>query len=66
VHGEYFFSILLVFNDPYRISTQERAVEGELRSQTIGMVNGIQILLVAHTISESADEEIAPRPICWE
>ncbi len=33
-------------------------MEGELRWQTIGMVRGIQILLVAHTVSESGDEEV--------
>jgi uncharacterized DUF497 family protein len=33
-------------------------VQGELRGQTIGMVNGQQILAVARTISEPHDEEV--------
>jgi len=57
-HGVSFETATLVFDDPYQISTQEREVEGELRWQTIGVVKGIQILLVAHTVSESADQEI--------
>ncbi len=57
-HGITFETAILVFDDPYQIATQEREVEGELRWQTIGMVKGIQILLVAHTVSESSDEEV--------
>jgi uncharacterized protein len=47
----------LVFEDPWHISHLDREVEGELRWQTIGMVKGIQMLLVVHTSSESEDEE---------
>jgi uncharacterized DUF497 family protein len=57
-HGISFETAILVFDDPYQISTQEREVEGELRWQTIGVMKGIQILLVAHTVSESVDEEV--------
>lgn len=57
-HGISFETAILVFDDPYQISTQEREVEGELRWQTIGVVKGIQILLVAHTVSVSGDEEV--------
>lgn len=57
-HGISFETAVLVFDDPYHISTQDREVGGELRWQTIGMVNGTQILVVAHTISESDDEEV--------
>jgi len=57
-HGISVETATLVFDDPYQISTQEREVEGELRWQTIGMVKGIQMLLVAHTVSESGDEEL--------
>ena len=34
------------------MSRQDREVEGEARWQTIGMVRGVQILLVAHTLEE--------------
>ena len=57
-HGISFETAILVFDDPYQISTQEREVESELRWQTIGAVKGIQILLVAHALSESGDEEV--------
>jgi uncharacterized protein len=50
--------VILVFDDPYHVSVQDREVEDELRWQTIGMVRGRQILLVAHTVSEFGDEEV--------
>jgi uncharacterized protein len=34
------------------VSRQEREEEGEARWQTIGMVRGVQVLLVAHTVEE--------------
>jgi uncharacterized protein len=55
-HGISFETAALVFDDPYHLSTQDRKVEGELRWQTIGMVQGKQILLVAHTLSGSVNE----------
>jgi len=57
-HGISFETAVLVFDDPYQISRQDREVDGELRWQTLGMVMGGQILLVAHTVWESADEEV--------
>ena len=60
-HGISFETAALVFDDPYQLSTQDREVEGELRWQTIGTVKVRQILLVAHTLSESVnqgDEEV--------
>jgi uncharacterized protein len=39
-----------VFNDPFHLSVQDRCENGEERWQTIGMVNGVIILLVAHTV----------------
>lgn len=56
-HGVSFETAILVFDDPYHVSREDREVEGELRWQTIGMV-GMQILLVAHTVSELGDEEV--------
>jgi len=55
-HGVSFKTAVLVFDDPHQLSVQDREVEGEPRWQTIGIVNGIHILLVAHTVSE--DEEV--------
>lgn len=57
-HRISFETAALVFDDPYHISTQDREVDGEVRWQTIGMVGGIRILLVAHSLSESGDQEV--------
>ena len=50
-----FETAILVFDDPFHVTTQDREVESEARWQTIGMVNGIHILLVAHTVDEEQD-----------
>jgi uncharacterized protein len=55
-HKVSFETAILVFDDPYHLTRQDREVEGEPRWQTIGMVNGVHVLLVAHTVSE--DEEV--------
>jgi hypothetical protein len=52
-HGISFETAVLVFDDILQVSRPERTVDGEMRWQTIGMVNGIHLLLVAHTVSES-------------
>ena len=41
-----------VFDDPLHISRQERIEGGEQRWQTIGLVHGVVLLLVAHTVTE--------------
>jgi uncharacterized protein len=41
-----------VFDDPFQLTTQDREVETEARWQTIGMVNGIHVIVVAHTASD--------------
>ncbi len=45
-----------VFDDPFQLTTQDREVETEPRWQTIGMVKGIHVIVVAHTISD--DDEV--------
>jgi uncharacterized DUF497 family protein len=55
-HGISFEAAALVFDDPFHLTRQDREVEGEPRWQTIGMVQGVHLLLVAHTIDE--DEEL--------
>jgi uncharacterized protein len=57
-HGVGFETALLVFDDPYHVSRVDREVAGELRWQTLGMVKGMQVLLVAHTLVESGDIEL--------
>ena len=55
-HGVSFETAILVFDHPYHLTRQDREVEGEPRWQTIGIVNGVHVLLVAHVVSE--DEEV--------
>jgi uncharacterized DUF497 family protein len=57
-HGISFETAVLAFDDAHQLSRQDRTVDGEPRWQTIGMVNGIHVLLVAHTVSENGDEEV--------
>jgi uncharacterized DUF497 family protein len=50
-----FETALKVFFDPFHVSRQDRFVAGEERWQTIGMVDGVLILLVAHQIDEEGE-----------
>ncbi len=54
-HRISFETAILVFDDPYHVSRQDRELEGEPRWQTIGMVHGVHVLLVAHTGEEDDD-----------
>ena len=47
----------LVFDDPLHVSRQDRVEQGEPRWQTIGMVGGVVLLLVAHTWYEGDNDE---------
>lgn len=44
-----------VFDDPLHVSRQERVENGEPRWQTLGMVYGVVVLLVAHTENDSEE-----------
>jgi uncharacterized protein len=57
-HGISFDTAARVFLDPLHISRQDRIVEGEERWQTIGMVDGVLLILVAYTMIEEEDEVI--------
>jgi len=57
-HGVSFETASLVFEDPNQLSIQDRYEGGEERWQTIGLVNGIAVLIVAHTFSDDDEEEI--------
>jgi uncharacterized protein len=54
-HGISFETAILVFDDPYQLTYQDREVEDEPRWQTIGMVNGVHMILVAHTVDEDKE-----------
>lgn len=47
-----------VFSDPLHRSILDRIVDGEQRWQTIGMVAGLVMLIVAHTYRDDGDEEV--------
>lgn len=46
-----------VFDDPLHLSRQDRVVNGEERWQTIGLIGGVALLLVAHTWIDHEGEE---------
>ena len=51
-HGVRFEVAKRVFDDPLHVTRQDRMEGGELRWQTVGMVGGVALLLVAHTWRE--------------
>jgi len=59
-HGVSFETALRVFADPFALLEQDRIEGGEQRWQTLGMVDGRVLLLVAHTLRE---EEVGGRQV---
>jgi uncharacterized DUF497 family protein len=58
-HGIAFATAAKVFDDPRALSFPDRFVEGEQRWNSIGWAEGVPVILsVAHTVSETATEEI--------
>jgi len=58
-HGISFDVAAKVFDDPLCRTEQDRIENGEYRWQTLGMVNGCLMLMVAHTVfygGENSDE----------
>lgn len=51
-HKVSFEAAQLVFDDPFHVSRHDRIENGEQRWQTIGLVRGVVLLLVAHTYIE--------------
>lgn len=56
-HGVRFEDAMLVFADPFALVEQDRIERGELRWQTLGLVGGVALLLVAHTVRSGPGEE---------
>ena len=54
-HGISFEAAKRVFGDPLHLSRQDRIENGELRWQTMGLVAGSMVLLVAHTWFDEDD-----------
>jgi uncharacterized DUF497 family protein len=57
-HGITFEDAMQVFDDPFALAAQDRIEGGECRWQTIGMVEGMVIVIVAHTVEEEGQDEI--------
>jgi len=57
-HGISFEDAVQVFDDPYSLAEQDRIVGGEYRWQTIGLVEGVALVLVAHTVREEGSEPV--------
>jgi uncharacterized protein len=57
-HGITFEDATQVFEDEFALMEQDRIEGGERRWRTIGMVAGVVVLLVAHTVREEGQDEI--------
>lgn len=57
-HGVSFQTSVRVFTDPYALVELDRLENGEERWQTIGVVEGVLMLMVAHTVREQDDTEV--------
>ena len=57
-HGVSFETACRVFTDPFALVKQDRIEGGEYRWQTLGMVEGCLLLLVAHTVRDENGTEI--------
>jgi len=57
-HGISFAIAQHVFGDPDAFSEQDRIERGELRWQTLGLVAGVLLLLVAHTVQYDGQDEV--------
>ena len=57
-HGISFEIAQHVFDDPDAFSEQDRIEGGEQRWQTLGLVDGVLLLLVAHTVQNEGSDEV--------
>ena len=58
-HGIDFDDAMQVFEDPFALFEQDRVDEsGERRWRAIGLVAGVAVLLVAHTLREEGKDKV--------
>lgn len=57
-HGISFEVAACVFADPLAVSVKDRIEGGEYRWQTVGMVDGQLLVLVAHTVEHDGNAEV--------
>jgi uncharacterized DUF497 family protein len=55
-HRVSFETAIRVFADPFALTDQDRIEGGEQRWQTLGLVEGYYLLLVAHTIRDESED----------
>ena len=55
-HGISFETAARAFADPFAMSEADRIEGGEQRWQTVGLVEGYLLILVAHTVAEEDDD----------
>ena len=58
-HGVSFEEACAVFLDPLYVSVHDRVEDGEPRWQTLGIVGGVLLLTVAHTVREESEDGTA-------
>lgn len=56
-HGVLFEDAIHVFADPDQLSVQDRHENGEERWQTMGLIGGCVVILVAHTVTDRKGTE---------
>ena len=57
-HGISFETAQLIFVDPNLLSLHDRVVAGEERWQSLGLIHGVIVVLVAHTYRCEDSEEV--------
>lgn len=57
-HKVSFETALSVFDDPFALSIQDRVVDVEERWQTSGLIDGVILLIVAHTWRDDNGDEV--------
>jgi hypothetical protein len=53
-----FETAVLVFEDPYHLTLQDRTIKGEQRYHTLGLAHEAVLILVVHTFHMAPDTEI--------
>ena len=57
-HTVSFETATAVFDDPHLVSLFDREVDGEERWQSLGLIDGMIIVLVVHTYREAQGDEV--------
>lgn len=57
-HGVSFEIAIHLSDDPDGLVEQNRVEDGERRWQTLGLIDGVLLLLVAHTVHEEEEHEV--------